>query len=237
MIDTHCHILPGIDDGPEDAEESVEMARIAARDGINKIIATPHIYDMRYSPEEIAQRVDRLNRLLTQKNIPVEVHPGAEVFIGMDPHILFKYAIQDTPYILIEFPHDHLPAHAGKLLQWLSDRGLKPIIAHPERNHSVIRSPETLLRLLNKDIYVQITGDSLTGEFGPDIQYCAHFLMESGKVDIIASDAHAKKFRAPVLSRAEKATARRFGEKASERLFQTNPEAVLTGREILRDEE
>ncbi len=235
MIDTHCHILPGIDDGPEDAEESVEMARIAAEDGIHKIIATPHIYDMRYPPEVIAQKVDRLNRLLTLKNIPLEVHPGAEVSIGMDPNILSKYAIQGTPYILIEFPHDHLPSHAGKLLQWLSDKGLKPIIAHPERNHSVIRSPETLLRLLNKDVYVQITGDSLTGEFGPDIQYCAYFLMESGKVDIIASDAHAKKFRAPVLSHAKKATTKHFGEKASERLFRTNPEAVLTGREIHSD--
>jgi protein-tyrosine phosphatase len=235
MIDTHCHILPGIDDGAVDANESVEMARLAAEDGIKKIIATPHIYDTRYSPEVIAERVGRLNRLLTQNNIPVEVHPGAEVSIGLDPNILFKYAIQSTPYILIEFPHDHLPSHAGKLLQWLSDRGLKPIIAHPERNHSVILSPEILLRLLNKNVYVQITGDSLTGEFGPDIQYCTYFLMESGKVDIIASDAHSKKFRAPVLSHAESATTKHFGKKTSERLFRTNPEAILTGREIHQD--
>jgi protein-tyrosine phosphatase len=235
MIDIHCHILPEIDDGPKNAEESVEMARIAAEDGIKKILATPHIYDIRYSPEEIAERVDRLNRLLTQKNIPVEVHPGAEVSIGMDPNILFKYTIPGTPYILIEFPHDHLPSHAGKLLQWLSSKGLKPIIAHPERNYSVIRSPEILLPLLNKNVYVQITGDSLTGEFGLDIQYCAYFLMESGKVDIIASDAHSKKFRAPVLSHAKKVTTKHFGEKTAERLFRTNPEAVLTGREIHRD--
>jgi protein-tyrosine phosphatase len=235
MIDIHCHILPGIDDGPADDEESLEMARLAAADGIKKIIATPHIYDARYSPEMIADRVGRLNRMLAQNNIHVAVHPGAEVSIGMDPNILIKYTIYGTPYILIEFPHDHLPSHAGKLLQWLSDRGLKPIIAHPERNTSVICSHEILLRLLDKNIHVQITADSLTGEFGPDIQYCAYLLMDSGKVDIIASDAHSKKFRTPVLSRAKNAMTKHFGQKASERLFQTNPEAVLAGREIHRD--
>jgi protein-tyrosine phosphatase len=232
MIDTHCHILPNLDDGPRDDDESVEMARIAAGDGIKKIIATPHIYDTGYSPEDIAARVDRLNRLLTQKNIPLQVYPGAEVSISMDLNALCRYAIHDTPYILIEFPHDHLPSHAGKLLQWLSSKGLKPIIAHPERNYSILRAPEILLDLLTRDVYIQITAGSITGSFGRDVQYCANFLLDSGKVDIIASDAHSKEVRPPLLSPAAKIAAAHLGEKIAQRLVCTNPAAVLTGDEI-----
>ena len=86
-------------------------------------------------------------------------------------------------------------------------KGLKPIIAHPERNYSIIRSPDLLLRLLNDNVHLQITAASLTGDFGKDIQYCANFLLKSGKVDIIASDAHSKSFRPPLLAAAAKAAA------------------------------
>ena len=232
MIDTHCHILPNIDDGPTDDEESVEMANIAANDGITGIIATPHIYDNRFSMDDIAAGVDRLNRLLSAQNIPVEVHPGAEVAIGLDPHALCKYTISGTSYILIEFPHDHLPAHAGQLIQWLSARKLKPIIAHPERNYSLIRSPEALLPLLTKNVYVQITAGSITGDFGRDIAYCANFLLDSGKVDLIASDAHSSRGRRPLLSPAAKTVRDRLGKAVSERLVRKNPESVLAGMEI-----
>jgi protein-tyrosine phosphatase len=232
MIDTHCHILPSLDDGPTDDEESLEMASIAANDGITGIIATPHVYDSRFSMDDIAAGVDRLNRLLSARNIPVEVLPGAEVAIGLDPHALCKYTISGTSYILIEFPHDHLPSHAGQLLQWLLARGLKPIIAHPERNYSVVRSPEALLPLLTQNIYLQITAGSITGDFGRDIAYCADFLLDSGKVDIIATDAHSKNGRRPLLSRAAETVKNRLGGTISERLVRTNPERLLAGMEI-----
>lgn len=235
MIDTHCHILPNLDDGPRDVDESVEMARIAVGDGIQKIIATPHIYDAAIAPEDIAARVDGLNRLLKEKNIPLQVLPGAEVSTGLDLGKLSRYAIPDTPYILIEFPHDHFPSHAGRLLQWLSARGLKPIIAHPERNYSILREPEILLNLLNRDVYIQITAGSITGTFGRDIQYCANFLLDSGKVNLIASDAHSKEFRSPILSPATRFVAARLGEKIAQRLVCTNPEAVLRGDDIHSD--
>jgi protein-tyrosine phosphatase len=235
MIDIHCHILPNMDDGPQDVDESIGMARIASSDGIEKIIATPHITDNRFSSDDITGRVDQLNYLLSQNDIPVQVYPGAEVAIGLDPEKLSGYTINRTPYILIEFPHDHLPSHAGKLLEWLCAKGLKPIIAHPERNYSIIRSPELLIDLLNNNVYTQITADSLTGDFGRDIQYCTHYLLDSGKIDIIASDAHSKKFRTPVLSRAAKIAVKRLGKKASQRLVSTNPAAILNGEEIHSD--
>ncbi len=232
MIDVHCHILSNIDDGASDFDESLEMAKIASKDGITKIIATPHVYDEKYTIADIIQRVDRLNRLLKQNNIPVQIYPGAEVSISLDPAIIPKYTLNNTKYTLIEFPHTHLPSFAGKILAWLIAKDLKPIIAHPERNFSIIRSPELLLNLLNNNIYVQITAGSLTGDFGGDIQYCADYLLNSGKVDVIASDAHSPEFRTPVLSEAAEIAAAHLNKKASHRLVSTNPAAILTGDEI-----
>ncbi len=232
MIDLHCHILPTLDDGPSDFEESLEMARIASRDGVCKIIATPHVYNDKFAIQDIIKQVDLLNVLLKENDIPISVYPGAEVSIGLDPALIPSYTLNQTNYILIEFPHNHLPSFAGKILAWLISKGLKPIIAHPERNYSVIRSPELLLNLLNRNMYVQVTADSLTGDFGTDIQYCTDYLLNSGKVDFIASDAHSKDFRIPVLSEALEIAATRIGRQASQRLVSTNPTAILTGEEI-----
>lgn len=232
MIDIHCHILPNIDDGASDFDESLEMAKIAAQDGIRQIIATPHVYDGKYAIGDIIKQVDQLNRLLKQNNIPVQIYPGAEVSISLDPAMIPEYTLNHTKYTLIEFPHNHLPSFAGKILSWLIAKGLKPIIAHPERNYSIIRSPELLLNLLNNNIYVQITAGSLAGDFGGDIQYCADYLLNSGKVDFIASDAHSKKFRTPVLSEAADIAATHLGKKASQRLVSTNPATILAGENI-----
>ncbi|MEZ4568470.1 MAG: CpsB/CapC family capsule biosynthesis tyrosine phosphatase [Desulfobacterales bacterium] len=106
-------------------------------------------------------------------------------------------------------------------------------MAHPERNYSIIRSPETLLNILTKIVHVQITGASILGDYGRDIQLCAYF-MDSGNVDIIASDAHGGKIRPPMLSAARDAAARRLGKKAADRLVITNPAAVLNGEAIDR---
>lgn len=232
MIDTHCHILPNMDDGPMDFDESLEMAKIASGDGICKIIATPHVNDSQYTFGHIVRQVDHLNRLLKQNDIPLTVYPGAEVSIGLDPARIPQYTLNNTKYCLIEFPHNHLPSFAGRILDWLVSKGLKPIIAHPERNYTVIRSPELLLDLLNKNVYVQITAGSLTGDFGVDIQYCANYLLDSGRVDMIASDAHSKKFRSPVLSEAAETAATLVGREASQCLVSANPAAILTGEEI-----
>ena len=229
MIDCHCHILPGVDDGSQTVEESLEMAKIAAHDGIEKIIATPHVTDAGPSPEVIATRVNEFNLLLQEKNIPVQVFPGAEAASGLTPVLFSRHTLNRTSYVLIEFPHDHLPSFAKNILQWLITKGLRPIIAHPERNYSIIRSPETLLNILSKDIHVQITGASILGDYGRDIQLCAYFLMDSGNVDIIASDAHGEKIRPPMLSAARDAAARRLGKKAADRLVIANPAAVLSG--------
>ncbi|OPL12107.1 MAG: hypothetical protein AVO38_03505 [delta proteobacterium ML8_D] len=235
MIDCHCHILPQIDDGASNIEVSLEMAKIASADGIRKIIATPHISDNFYSPADIKNRVNRLNRYLAENQVPVLIYPAAEVSIALDISLFSQYTMNHTAYILIEFPHDYLPPFAPKLLAWILARGLTPIIAHPERNFDVIQNPDSFIDLLHTGIYTQITGGSLTGDFGTAAQHCAAFLLDAGVVDIIASDAHSSRIRPPVLSKAVEVASARIGQKAALKLVRDNPTAVLTGKKCCRN--
>ena len=229
MIDCHCHILPSMDDGASSIAESIEMAKIAFADGIRKIVATPHVNGNRYSPEDISKRADELNRSLAEHGIQVQVYPAAELSMSIDPSLFSQYTINRTKYALVEFPHDHFPRFAAKLLTFLCNEGLKPIVAHPERNPGVIRNPASFIDLLKPGIYVQITAGSLTGDFGVDARICSELLLDSGKVDIIASDAHSKYDRPPILSKAIEAASKRIGFERASRMVTVNPEAVLGG--------
>jgi protein-tyrosine phosphatase len=232
MVDAHCHILPYMDDGATDLDESVAMARVAAEDGIRKIIATPHIRDRSCSPEQILENVEAVNQQLQKKDIPVKIYPAAEISIGLDLPLFRQYTINHTPYILIELPFDHLPFFMNKLFAWIRSEGLWPIIAHPERNLGVMRNPAAFMDKLLPGIYVQITAGSLTGDFGAEVQSCAELLLDSGKVDIIASDAHSRKARPPILSKGFEIASRRIGRPTAWRLVNGNPEKILAGMKI-----
>ena len=232
MIDCHCHILPGIDDGASDIEESVAMAKIAFADGISRIVATPHVSDARISPGDIIKRVEELNRHLIESQVPVRIYPAAEVSISLDLLLFAKYTVNHTKYVLVELPPDFFPPFTPNLMSWLLNEGLHPIIAHPERNTSIVGNPDRLFELLNDGILVQITAGSLTGEFGVDSQICAERLLDSGNVHIIASDAHSSDFRQPILSKGVEAAAKRIGAEHAKRLAIDNPAAILEGRAV-----
>ena len=229
MIDIHCHILHGIDDGPSTVEESIEMARIAYCDGITKIVATPHVRDSRHQRGRIAEKVNFLNSLLRDKNIPVEILQGADLSAQMASGCLSDYAINQTKYILIEFPHMFLPTNARDLLFRMRTDGYYPIITHPERNLSVISQPERLYEMLETGIYVQVTAESLTGSFGIDIQQCACHLLKQGIVNFLATDAHSSTYRPPVLSDGLRIAEKKIGKATALSLVTTNPEKVLRG--------
>lgn len=230
MIDLHSHILPDIDDGPGTMRQAIAMARIAAADGITTIVATPHIKNTLHPPQIIRAGVRRLNAALTELRIPVEIIPGAEVYALLDPLRLNSYRIGNSRYILIEFPHTHLPRTAVSLLFQLVARGFKPIIGHPERNPSVIRNPDLLLELLSSNVQTQITAGSLTGNFGPQVMKCARYLLEQGAVSFIASDAHSTKHRPPVLSKGINVAAGIIGRDKATAFVTSNPAAVLAGK-------
>ncbi|MEW5746966.1 MAG: CpsB/CapC family capsule biosynthesis tyrosine phosphatase [Nitrospirota bacterium] len=230
MIDLHCHILPGIDDGPAEIGQSIAMARIAAADGITAIVATPHVTEEVYPAEIITQKVQELNRELSRLGIPVAVLQGADVNALLDPDLLRGYTINGSDYLLLEFPYTHLPINTRDILFAMSIKGYIPVITHPERNPSVINNPETLLQLVESTVLVQITAGSLAGEFGQDIRDCAVHLLKRGAVSFIATDAHSTEWRPPVLSKGLRVAEEIVGKERAMRLVTAHPEAVLAGK-------
>lgn len=231
MIDIHCHILPDIDDGPKHFDESVAMVKMATADGIAAIVATPHLNDSLYSPVEISRRVSWLNHLLRKDNIPVTIMAGGDVSVLFGPEQVKGFTLNDTAYILLEFPHTHLPRNAGEILGQYVASGYRPIITHPERNPSIMANPKVLLELLEgqNQCYVQITAGSLTGDFGKESRQCAQHLLRSGVVDVIATDAHSATHRKPLLSAGVKAAAEIVGAEAAQRMVFGTPAKIISG--------
>jgi protein-tyrosine phosphatase len=232
MIDLHCHILPGIDDGAENVKESISMARVAAKDGITHIVATPHIRETLHPADFLKKCVRNLNQALKKHHVPVEILCGADVYAMLPIQQMMAYSINNSRYILIEFPYTHIPANALDILFNLKLEGLIPIITHPERNPSVIHNPEKLFSLLTGDVYAQVTADSLTGNFGIQIQECAFFLLKKGAVHFIASDAHSALIRSPLLSEAARLAQKIVGKEKARMLVEDNPLAVISGKQI-----
>jgi protein-tyrosine phosphatase len=232
VIDIHCHILPGIDDGPKHIDESLEMAEIASRDGITTIVATPHIKEPPYPWETIGIKVAELNERLGEEGIPLNVLQGADVSFTVDVSSVHGYTINKTRYILIEFPHLYLPGNAKEIIFRLMMHGYRPIITHPERNLSILGTPKLFFDLLDTGLLVQITADSLTGAFGLDIQECASYFLKKKVVHFIATDAHSGRERRPELSGAVKIAARILGKEQADRLVTLNPGHVVQGKAI-----
>lgn len=233
MIDIHCHILPAIDDdGPPRLEDVLEMARIAVADHIRQIVATPHIKNIVHSPDLIRERVARLNEELQKEGIGLEILQGAEVSAVLNTSILREHTLNGTDYVLLEFPHTHLPQNARQVVFDALMAGLTPIIPHPERNPSVVRRPELLIDLVEAGALVQITAESLVGGFGPEARACAAHLLRNKVVHILATDAHSPTWRRTILSQGVDAAAKIVGESTARRMVTTNPAAVIAGRAL-----
>jgi len=233
MIDVHCHILPGIDDdGPPRLEDVLAMARIAVADGIEKIVATPHVKETIHPPERILALVTSFNAALVQNGIPLEIFAGAEVGAMLNTSLLRAYTLNGTDYVLLEFPHSHLPQNAPEIVFNAVLDGLIPIVPHPERNPSVMRRPELVADLVEAGALVQVTAGSLVGGFGPEAKVCACYLLEKNLVHFLATDAHSPTWRQPLLSQGVKAAGRIIGEAAARRLSIDNPALVLAGKSL-----
>ncbi len=232
MIDIHCHILPGIDDGSSSLEESLAMADIAVADGIHTIVATPHIKGEVHLPQFLQQQVVKLNEVLTKRNYPLQILVGADVSAMLPPQEIARYTINGSNYFLLEFPHSHLPKQARQMVFNMCMAGLRPIITHPERNPSIIREPELLFSLVDSGCLVQITAGSLTGNFGADSRDCASYMLKRGQVHFLATDAHSATHRRPVLSEGVSAASAIIGDEAAQKLVTSNPAAVLSGRSL-----
>ena len=227
MIDIHCHILPGLDDGSESMEVSLTMAAMAADDGITTIIATPHTDGIRVNAANVETAVREFNAELRRRNIALHVVPGYEIPFHRARELAEGHRLAESRYVLVEFPHEYLPADSVQLLHTLILNGLKPIIGHPERNGSIMIRPDCLHDHIEAGALVQITADSITGNFGPDVQQCAYYLLHQKMVHFIATDSHAPTYRKPVLSKARKTAGRLLGKQKADALVLDNPLKIL----------
>ena len=235
MIDLHCHLLPGIDDGPKNLEDSLEMVRYAVNAGITKFVTTPHITPGRYdnSIETIKPVFDHLKKAVEKKHLAIEMAFAAEirfdsVIIDMvnNNSLPFLGEFEGEKLILLEFPHSHIPAGCEDLIKWLGNRGIRVLIAHPERNRSVLSNIENIKPLVQLGCLLQITGGSLTGVFNETAKDCAIELLKRDWVTIIASDAHNIYARCPELEPARQVAASIVGDEVANKMVRDIPEMI-----------
>jgi protein-tyrosine phosphatase len=197
MIDIHCHLLPGVDDGAKDIDIALEMARKAVSEGITTIFATPHHKNGPFenTKSSILLEVEKLNKLVNAANIPLTVLPGQETRIFGEMVDAYQseelLSLNDEhKYILVEFPSNHVPRYTNRLFFDMQQQGLTPIIVHPERNAEIIENSEILYKLIKDGALVQVTAASVTGHFGKKIQKFSLDLINHNLTHFLASDAH-----------------------------------------------
>jgi protein-tyrosine phosphatase len=238
MIDIHCHMLPGIDDGPEGLDESIEMARLAVANGITEAVVTPHIHVGRYenTRESVSEATRQLQHCLQDNGIALRLRGAAEIRIG--PELMSMVEAQQVPWlgsldgyqlVLLEFPHSHIPLGSDKLVKWCLARKIRPVIPHPERNKDVIRNLEKITPFVQLGCLLQVTAGAVAGGFGPQARKRARQLLKRGWVSFLASDAHNTDYRIPDLEPGRAAAATIVGEDESWRLVRDNPREILGG--------
>lgn len=237
MVDIHSHILSEVDDGSHSLNESVEMCRASAEDGIQVMVATPHAHDglhKTHEPEFLRQKVAELNR---------ELGGRPKIVLGCElrfTHALVKQVcetrsaptIAGGPYALVEFPHAVVPPGSEHPLFDLMNNQITPIIAHPERNIMLMTEPERFYDLISMGVLGQMDTGSITGQFGKKVQQAARVMLENGLIHFIASDCHNTRNRLPGMSAAVASTAEIVGEEYARAISEANPSAVVEGNPI-----
>ena len=235
MFDIHSHILPEVDDGPKSWDVATEMCRMAAADGITHMVATPHandryVYDRPY-----------LQQILLQ--LQAKVGDGPRLSLGCDFHLSYEnlervlerpqtYTIGDTNYLLIELSNFSVPIQIGECFTRLGDRGLIPILTHPERNPILQQNPQRVVEWVEQGCLVQVTASALTGFWGERPEIVARWLLDRSAIHFLATDAHDTKRRVPILSQGRDVAAEIAGADYARALVEDNPGAVIKGQPI-----
>lgn len=234
MIDLHCHILPGLDDGPDNLDGAVKIAKAAVKEGVKTIVATPHCYNGVFcsTANLIDEGCRRLNEELVARKVPLHVLPGSEIRITNETVQLWEenklVGINGNRHILLlELPNLFILEGINLLIRRLVDKGIQPIIAHPERNPVVLKQPEVVDSLIYHGALMQITAGSLMGDFGRYSEDCAERMCLADQVAIVASDVHpGRKSRLKV---AHKRLARLLGTSETKRICRDLPDKLVFG--------
>jgi protein-tyrosine phosphatase len=235
MVDIHCHILPALDDGAKSLEEALEMAEMAVEDGITHVVATPHASgQFRFDSDLVRERRNEMQARLGDR---LKLGMGCEFHLSVENleeirTCPTKYSINQKRYLLVEFSDFAIPPTAEEALHGLRLLGLSPIIAHPERNSLIRSQPKRLRRWLQQGCYVQVTAQSLLGNWGESARKQVEAWLDQKIVHFFASDAHNASRRPLRLREAYTAVAGRWGEPIAQSLFRENPLAAFEGRAL-----
>ena len=235
MVDLHCHILPGLDDGPGTMEESIAMAESAIADGITHVVATPHsnskyFFDISYVRELRDQLQAKIGgRLTIATGCDFHLNPENLESLRKEPR---HFCINQRDFLLVEFNEFSIPPAMDHTLHEIQLAGVQPVITHPERNRILRAHPERLKKWVHQGCFVQVTGGALTGGFGAGSQQDALRWIDEGLIHFVASDAHNTRSRPLRLQPAYNVVVERFGQEKARALFQDNPLAAFEGREL-----
>jgi protein-tyrosine phosphatase len=237
--DTHCHLLPGVDDGVKDWEEALRCLDIARRERIAHICVTPHVRPDRYpknTPEALRNVFQRFQVEAEARGIRASL--GSEAYYTSD--LMKSWGDgeilpmgESGRYLLVEFSNTILPHGIVEAFYNLRIAGVEPVLAHAERYPWAQRDIMRLAPLALTDIPFQVTTFSLSGAFGDDAKKAAFEMMERGWIYMASSDAHSDRVRAPLFREAVRAISRRYGIEAARRLFIENPRRLLAGEQLL----
>ena len=241
MIDIHSHVLPGIDDGSQSMDESLEMLAMAVDSGVRTLVVTPHCnipdeFDNYVGPE-LEALFHQLDEERDLAGIPIKLCKGAEIFATEElPELLQEgkaWTLNGTRYFLTEFAFTEDPGYCERILYRCREAGFLPIIAHPERYVFIQEDPQIAYEWCTAGYGLQINKGSPLGRFGPGPAHTAELLLEHGLVCCVASDAHSPVQRSTHMGEISEYLRDEFSEDYRRLLLEEDPARILSGRELL----
>lgn len=236
MIDIHSHLLPGIDDGAQDWDESMRMARSAVQSGTTEVVITHHLLDnTQYKlEEEILEKYSEMQQRLEEANLPLKLHLAAEIYYQPDMELEHRISTFDNNgrYFLVEFPMQGIPRGVDEKFFDLILNGKTPIIAHPERNFGILKNPDRAYEFVQHGALLQLNAGSLEGKYGEGVKALAVALLKSGLVHFIGSDGHNDHRRPMRIGMVHNTVRELGGERTAQLMFHEHPRKALQGEEI-----
>lgn len=238
MIDLHAHILPGLDDGAGDIEDSLGLAELALESGVDTLVATPHSNQTgrfeNYYTEELKKAYTGFCQLLDKEKLPLRVLPGMEIFASEDMGEKIRrgalVGLNHSDYYLVEFPFDAEPGWIGERLEDILDEGKIPLIAHPERYFCAQDYPILIYEWLQMGCRTQMNKGSVFGKFGRHAAKLAETMLENDLVTCVSSDAHSPYARTTYMADVRSYLRDKKGEDAAFVLLEGNARRIISNR-------